>query len=495
MSWDPIKTEFEGKPMMRLIIFAFFLTTATASGAWALEQISGREDTARLTFRKNPVTTTKTYVVKKGDTLLKIMSRELGIKQNRYTLIRRYNPYIKDLDKIYPGQRITLPVMMMGDASTETGDTPPTAAREEGVLDRLSQTPPTVYTLNTIRSILGRMKASFISAGSFHIPLSASGEITIDCSSIPMAEFSDGTHVFIDFRNTLPEDVRLLLEKNWSSFKVLRVRKGETVWDILWRCINASRIFKMERHQGLYRIGENPSLTIPADWIITDHTGSDKKGYRQVICPLRSSADRVPEAVLTFAEQRGTVITEIYNDTVCEYPPASQKAASKPPLPRITGPSQKATIYNLLEMMGYRPDKDIEIRIFDLKMDGFNLSIKADLSVVKDTQRLIVVFRPLPSQFVAMLRAKRTDVAVLSEKEPSKKNIRILLENMGIPFSTVPYSLPVSLRPALDDVRLVFPTIRIAAEGKPPLYLIDFDLEGGLYDLLHNELGFSIVRY
>jgi nucleoid-associated protein YgaU len=54
--------------------------------------------------------TSRTYTVKKGDTLSAIAKETLG-NANRYQLIFEANkPMLKDPDKIYPGQVLRIPV-------------------------------------------------------------------------------------------------------------------------------------------------------------------------------------------------------------------------------------------------------------------------------------------------------------------------------------------------------------------------------------------------
>ncbi len=64
------------------------------------------EGTAQLSFRKTALPA-KTYQVKKGDTIARIV-RRLGPAAPRLDVIRRLNPQILDLNKIYPGQKLVL---------------------------------------------------------------------------------------------------------------------------------------------------------------------------------------------------------------------------------------------------------------------------------------------------------------------------------------------------------------------------------------------------
>ena len=73
---------------------------------------SPREDNASLIFRKTGgFQNTRVYIAKKGDQLAVILRSQLGTSKIPPELIRRLNPEIRDLNRIYPGQRILLPVL------------------------------------------------------------------------------------------------------------------------------------------------------------------------------------------------------------------------------------------------------------------------------------------------------------------------------------------------------------------------------------------------
>ncbi|MHB8907612.1 MAG: LysM peptidoglycan-binding domain-containing protein [Syntrophales bacterium] len=73
-----------------------------------------REDSASLVLRKSAGQhKTRLYVVKKGDFLSDIFRRQMGDEPVPTALIRQLNPGIRDLNRIYPGQRLVLPVRRM----------------------------------------------------------------------------------------------------------------------------------------------------------------------------------------------------------------------------------------------------------------------------------------------------------------------------------------------------------------------------------------------
>lgn len=128
--------------------------------------LEAREDSARLVFQKTAaLRKTRVYVVKKGDFLSGIFRKQRGDKRVPYDLIRHLNPGIRDLNRIYPGQKIVLPVRetsdlpeLPSDVRKESGFPPPGYRIKEGdsisriILSELDVSPEEV--LPTYRLIL-----------------------------------------------------------------------------------------------------------------------------------------------------------------------------------------------------------------------------------------------------------------------------------------------------------------------------------------------------
>ena len=80
---------------------------------WPLA-LSAREDSASLVFSKTAETRdTRVFVVKKGNSVGGLYLSQQGEGPVPYALIRQLNPEITDLNRIFPGQKIVLPVRAM----------------------------------------------------------------------------------------------------------------------------------------------------------------------------------------------------------------------------------------------------------------------------------------------------------------------------------------------------------------------------------------------
>jgi hypothetical protein len=105
--------------------------------------LSAREDSARLVLQKTAgISKSRVHVVRKGEWIAGILRSRLGDEPVPYGLIRRLNPGIRNLNRIYPGQRIVLPV-------------PGKAEPPESISDsqKESPSPPIIYPIREGDSI------------------------------------------------------------------------------------------------------------------------------------------------------------------------------------------------------------------------------------------------------------------------------------------------------------------------------------------------------
>jgi len=184
------------------------------------------------------------------------------------------------------------------------------------------------------------------------------------------------------------------------------------------------------------------------------------------------------------------------NETIlAPWPDTPRDMNTISPLPRFNVRSNKDLVLDLLVRLGFQPVVDKDVLVFDSIHDGFNLSIKADILVQDTHKRVIYTSKHLPRQFIDILQGKTTDTIILPEEVVPTTAIEKTLSAFAIPYSTVPYRFPVSANPAMTGIEIIFPTLRFVTRKGVPYYLIDFEMDAALYTLLHDALGFNIIRY
>ena len=482
--------------------------------------VEAREGSASLVFQKtaDPGNTT-VYVVQKGDYLSEILRKHRGEQKKRipYDLIRRLNPGIKDLNRIYPGQKILLPgresvplsdspsdlhkksdVPLPGlgskgqDRAAAAEPSPPAAPpREEGPPEKALKTPPSVeHILGFIRPVIGRMNGTLIAKGNYFIPLKEAAQITIDCSLIPLVELDEGTTLLLDFGNRLSGEIKTLIGQSWTNYAFVPKEELGDGLGGLKGIIRRSRSYEMNEVESPLVLLPKPEIRVFPDWTIGKKAATGASS-RQGLFLLGSNEKPLPGEIRFLLEKNGLAATEI-SDGRAVTGPAIQKAA--PMTADLRGLKGIALAELQLKALGEAPVSGAEIVLFDQTKSGFDLSITADLLIRRGEKRFLIHAKRLPEQFIRILKEGGTEVVPIGEGESGRPLIEALLRALQIPviFGHFDFRIPADgNRPRLTAT---FPALR-AMQGSEPLYLLDFDMSPDVLAFLGGLTGGRIARY
>ena len=352
---------------------------------------------------------------------------------------------------------------------------------------------PSATRLSLMQTILQRMNSSMMTSGRYVILVPEIGKISVDCEMIPVIEFDDGSVVFIDFKKQMPENIKRIIRKYWTNYTVVTANVQDDILISLAKAINASKAYSMKEQLSPLTFGQKPSFQLPVDWVISGKPSSSKGAYIQALTAIKTEDRRLPKPVTTYLEKNRMIITEMLNETILPpWPDPHGDMNTTSPLPRLNSRSNKDIVLDLLVRLNFQPVVDKDVQLFDTAQDGFNISIKADIEVQNVSRRIIYTSTRLPKQLIDILQGKAMDIIILPEDDVPKATVEKTLSAFAIPYSTAPYMFPVS---AMTGVKIFFPTIRFVTSKGAPFYLIDFDLDAALYTLLHDTMGFNIIRY
>lgn len=477
----------------RLLLITIFLVGVFLAGGslWA------KEDTAYLTFQKyapsQPGITI--YTVKKGDRLFDIVRRVTGETKHRYLIIRKYNPGIKNLNLIYPGQKIILPVKATTTfSSTDTSPVKaPPLSQQAGVL-KDDTAYPTQIKWTLMKHILGQIGATVTTHGKYYLPLRDMGQITIDCRKIPMIEFADRGIVFIDFRNQIPDNLRQLVRRTWKHYAIIKVNPQSEAPILLEQIIQASNTHAMIRQEQSLKIGSQPVLQIPASWTITRKSSIITSFPHAIALWTRPEGSHdLPEPLKAYAETKGWDILEVVQERIVKPAPADPILAR--PVSKLISTSLIDLADDCFRRLGLQTQRNAELKIFDYARDGFDLRIDADLLASRGEQRLIFLSKRLPDQFLNMLRNNGTEVILITPGETRKSMLEKSFKALNIPYEFKTFSLPASEITEMAGPYIIFPALKISMDKSKILYLIDFDLDERMNGFLSEKMGVLVIKY
>jgi len=416
------------------------------------------------------------YVVRRGDTISDIIhgfGNSYGEIYSVLALVKSLNPKIKDLDSIYPGQILFFP---------------PAVHREPRPLaEKREVTLPEDKVLPVISHIAARMQGVVITDGSYRIPVPPDGEVTIDCSKVPVIETNGGNTILLDLSNRIPAELKRLIESTWNTYRVIGVKGKETIPSLLERIVEAAGIYTLEKINRQMKIGDTPTVRVFVDWIVSKKAETRGPG-RYAFNFVKAASDLVPLPVRVYAKRNGIEIIEIMDGIGIAGDEAVYQSS---PVQVLDPGGGVAFAQSLLGILGYSPVKGAEITV--LSTDGLSLSMKTELSLNVGGTRVIMTSRRVSGQVINILKESGDRFVSVSEERGKREVIEDIVRAMQIPSSPGDFRFSLSRHTGKERGDISLPALRLGGERQ--LYLVDYDVDKDIQKLLHEEWKVTLVRY
>ena len=257
------------------------------------------------------------YVVRKGDSLSAILRERLGVPAAEMArwigLTKKLNPDLVNANRIYPGQALILPDRgKPAPGPVEQAAGPPQADAPQ--MDaRMFR--PSDRDLDIVAALVRQSGGTVVRDGKVFIPLTEEEHLAVDCADIPMVELADGSRIFLDFGRQIPADTANLVRSRWPNYSVISDGGSEGVFSALAGIFGASRDYTFRRHEETLMIGAAPVLKLQVDWILS-RKGPDGQEYTLcAVCKTSGRTQPIPEPVTRFAEKTGVPVLEIDEGT------------------------------------------------------------------------------------------------------------------------------------------------------------------------------------
>jgi len=184
------------------------------------------------------------------------------------------------------------------------------------------------------------------------------------------------------------------------------------------------------------------------------------------------------------------MITEIAPDKGLVGKP--EEIYSLPPVTVL--PAMSATEFSLalLAYLNIPAQKDIDVRVFNIAEDGFNLSIKADIAVTRGEKKTILFSRNLPPQFVNILQKAGNEVIFISDQDGPAKNMEKILRSFNFAFTSGYFTFS-GLDKNQPPYTFGFTGTKIKTDKD--VYAVNFEFNHDLRGLMLETWSANIVLY
>jgi hypothetical protein len=440
----------------------------------------------------------QTYIIKKGDNLITIIGRQLKIKTGitrALNLIKSMNPRIANVNKIYIGQTILLPgktiYVQPPDETKIMQQTAETQSQAEEIIEtKGTNIMPREAKFALMKHILTQMGATVSASGNYYLPVSKTGQITIDCKKIPVIEFDNKTTVFLDWENRLNKNLKKIILDKWKNFAIVKVDKKDDIIVMLKKVFAATKTYSLTKRDTPITTGVRPPVEVIVDWVIVKADSKQSSSLTQCLRFVKGNNSLLPNAIKNYAKQNGLIITEINKETGLADKP--EEIYSLSPMPVFPATSAKDFSFALVESLGFTATKDTDVKVFNMAKDGFNLSVKADVLVKYADKKYIISSHSIPSQFVDIFKRERYGLIFVADSDSPQTLIEKILPSLAIPSASGYFTFSGTDK---NQAPFKFGFTGTKIKKDKDLYIIDFAIDDGLRGLIGELWQADIARY
>ncbi len=301
------------------------------------------------------------YAVRRGDSLLKILSsRGVPRRERKKYLdaIQEINPSVTDVNRILAGKTLRLPTegyfteakppegwpapgvppapALTRDVAPGPGQDTLAAGKPEAELLLPKPVSPAASTVETANAKPGEeavippvrspyrgllsdlflaIGEKWVDRGTMYLPLPSGGDAVLQLSDFPVVRFSGGTEALIDFRGGIPPRVVDAISSQWKSLRVVSLADAGGAGDRIERILRVSGYHSVK--DGISSpvvMGETVSVALPARWVIQRTEDSLLSGDLVLLKEVPERPDPDLLAVLRYARRVGLRVLPYADD-------------------------------------------------------------------------------------------------------------------------------------------------------------------------------------
>jgi hypothetical protein len=390
------------------------------------------------------------YVVKKGDSLVKVVKENFHVPQEKITdeyiqLLARLNPNIQDVDLIQPGQVVRIPIYTPEVVRLPIG---PESSFEPGEEELTEELTALGHHLMEVFCLMGE---EWVGTGEHFIPLKSGGQIELKADSFPVLNLFNGNRVIVDLSNSLPEKMAQLITSSWRNYRVVHLGKGMTLREALDKILPACDYERVYDRGEPLVLGGDIHLRMTADWIIKP--SADEEEQTILITLTDRNSAKTPPEIRDFLSTLGI--------KAIEYPPADELGTEPGPEIQILKPGHEKPelIEMVLNLTGQTYDRDVDIPIYEGQKTDFNLIVKADFLLQVDGREAIIDFKGLGPDVISLLRERRYEVLSLAQEVYPPGMVSQILKFIGVQYDADPHAFMATPRDASKNISMTIPGI------------------------------------
>ncbi|MDR1609000.1 MAG: LysM peptidoglycan-binding domain-containing protein [Deltaproteobacteria bacterium] len=417
----------------------------------------------------------RTVVVRKGDTLEKLLKRE-GVDPDLIykSLIKvtlSLNPELKNPNIIVAGAELRVPSMgayladlapptrvarnRRGQARENPQISETTASRRENIADNPQKNPPKAKSSKFIlatkrlppapmptadsqnaRTILGviftRLGETFINKGRLFLPLDEPPHFDVDMGSVPVVELKNNRRLVLDLQRTLSPELIKRFRDKYGDYQIFQPTRGESMEKVLERLWPLCGYYRIYTKSQAFEGGNEIKLKIAADWLIWPSPEAWNRGQPVAINLAPAPDNATPAAWVKFLGNHGITVIDLYKGLALADPTRSPTPINNFTVIDVDSQNPSVFAEALIKSFGFSPRLGVRV---DLKrgriVTGGAASEKSPpVFWEAGSSRMVLEYGDLSSEDLETL--KKNNFKVISSGRDSLSILKSILSSLNI---------------------------------------------------------------
>ena len=458
------------------------LKIVPVGGAPVQEEIVQIADLKDIDFRD--------YTVMKDDSVIKVIKGmyripEDDLYRDYLQLVRKMNPDIKDLDAVYPGQHIRLPIYSPQVIRAPIKAPGPVPSGDKTQTATASPEPNPV--VNDLAEIFVEMGEEWIRSGEHFIPLKTGGQINLKASAFPIINLKKGPRVIVDLDSNLPPKMARLIESSWDNYRVVHLTKTDSLKSALDKIIRVCDFPKVFNRGEPLVLGKDVSVSITGDWIVQlPENGSDRP-FSSVAINLRdANAPHTPLMIKHYLAGLGI--------KVIDYPPApdNDPVATSGGEPLNGGKAPASWVRSVLDLAGQIYEADTNIPVYQSKKEDLKLIIRADILLKIKGKDAVIDMTGLAPEVISLLEDQGVRTLTLANESDPLKLIARTCEFVSLQFQRGPHHFMVIKKEGSGNIKLTLAGVIFSDAGGDSILATSLNLPDEINSFLAQR-GYKVL--
>ncbi|MCD6560797.1 MAG: LysM peptidoglycan-binding domain-containing protein [Deltaproteobacteria bacterium] len=402
------------------------------------------------------------YTVKQGDSLIRIAVDQYDIPANYLyndylKMVKKLNPSIKDINTIYPGQKIKLPIYSPRIVRSPIKPEIPIKTENRTEIKK------TNTITDDLEMIFAGMGEEWINTGEHFIPFKSGGQIDLKAVSFPIINLQNGLRVIVDLKDKLTDRMTGIIKSSWQNYRVIHLKKEDDLKSSLNKILSVCGYAKIRRQGEPLQLSGNIPLKITGDWIITrSGNQTDDKPLIYVINILTTPEDATSCLIKDYVKGLGI--------EVIDCPPGENGTEQDPTVFKaLKGcDTPSSLVESLLKLDDREFSTQLEIPVFQSRKADLKLTIKADFFLRTREKDAIIDLTGFDKGIISFLKDHHfLLLSLAADKDPFSISAKTL-EFLDVQYNPGPHLIMAASRDNSRNIRLSIPGIVFKdSHGKP----------------------------